>query len=117
MPAASVAVAVRLWFPLPRTVLVMLQVPPAVATALPTAVVPSNSVTMLPAGAEPVTVGVVTLVTLSVLDTPLSEPGVRSGVNGAACTLDGPKTAIGAAVAALFGALSPFAARIVLSVL
>ena len=84
LPAVSASVAVNEWLPLPSAVLVMLQVPPAVATALPTGVVPSSNVTVLPAGAEPVKVGVVTLVTLSVFDAPVSDAGVRSGAEGAA---------------------------------
>ena len=55
-----------------------------VAMPVPTTVVPSNRVTVLPASAVPVKVGMVTLVMLSVLDTPLSEAATRSGVAGAA---------------------------------
>ena len=40
--------------------------------------------TVLPASAVPVKVGLVTLVMLSVLDTPLSEAATRSGAAGAA---------------------------------
>ena len=84
LPATSVASAVKFWTPLARAAVVIDQLPVAVATALPTAVAPSNKVTALPASAVPVKVGVVSLVTLSVLDTPLSEAAVRSGVVGAA---------------------------------
>ena len=51
----------------------MLQLPPAAAVALPIKVAPSNSVTVLPASADPVKVGVVTLVIPSVLDDPESD--------------------------------------------
>ena len=51
---------------------------------MPTAVVPSYSVTVAPASAVPVKVGLVTLVMLSVVDTPLSEAASRSGAEGAA---------------------------------
>ena len=51
---------------------------------VPIAVVPSNKLTVLPASAVPVKVGLVTLVRLSVLDTPLSDAATRSGVVGAA---------------------------------
>jgi len=47
-------------------------------------VAPSKIVTVLPASAVPVKVGVVTLVILSVLDEPLSLAAVISGVEGAA---------------------------------
>jgi hypothetical protein len=40
-------------------------------------------VTVLPASAVPVKVGVVTLVTLSVLEAPLSDAAARSGADGA----------------------------------
>lgn len=54
------------------------------AVPLPTAVVPSKIVTVLPASAVPVNVGVVTLVSLSVFDVPESLAAARSGVEGAA---------------------------------
>jgi hypothetical protein len=44
-------------------------------------------VTVLPASAKPVMVGVVTLARLSALEVPLSLPEVRSGALGAAGTL------------------------------
>ena len=83
LPATSVALAVMLWVPFARVEAVMVHVP-AVATPVPTAVVPSNRVTVLPVSAVPVKVGVVTLVMLSVLDTPLSDAATRSGADGAA---------------------------------
>src|SRR5215472_18508508 len=62
----------------------MLQLPLPSAVALPIWVAPSNSFTRLPAGAVPVSFGVVTLVMLSVLDAPESDAAIRSGVVGAA---------------------------------
>ena len=56
----------------------------SVATPVPTTVAPSNKVTVLPASAVPVKVGLVTLVRLSVLDKPLSEAATRSGTVGTA---------------------------------
>src|SRR2546421_5809979 len=56
----------------------------AAAVSLPTAVAPSNSVTVLPASAVPVNVGVVTLVLLSVVEAPESLTAVMSGTDGAA---------------------------------
>jgi len=61
------------------------QFPLPSATAVPTDVAPSNTATVAPASApDPVNVGVVTLVMLSVLDEPESDPAVRSGADGAA---------------------------------
>ena len=57
---------------------------PPVAVPLPTAVPPSKIVTVLPASAVPVKVGVVTLVSLSVLEVPESLAAARSGADGAA---------------------------------
>src|SRR4051812_17815563 len=54
------------------------------ATAVPIAVVPSNSVTVVPFSAVPVKVGVWFLVMLSVLELPVSEASVMSGADGAA---------------------------------
>jgi hypothetical protein len=56
---------------------------PAAATAEPTALPSLRIVTVLPASAVPVKVGVVTLVILSVLDAPLSDASARSGTDGA----------------------------------
>ena len=84
LPATSVAVAEMLWTPFAKDdVVTMVHVPP-VTTPEPIAVAPSNRVTVLPASAVPVNVGVTTLVMLSVLDAPLSEAASRSGVVGAA---------------------------------
>ena len=81
LPATSVALAVMLWVPSARVEAVMVHVPP-VAMPVPITVVPSNRLTVLPASAVPVKVGVVTLVMLSVLDTPLSDAATRSGLTG-----------------------------------
>jgi hypothetical protein len=62
----------------------MLQLPLEFAVALPIWVEPANSLTVLPASAVPLNVGVVSVVTLSVLDEPVSDAAVRSGVDGAA---------------------------------
>src|SRR6185437_12379369 len=80
LPAMSVAWAPILWTPSASVeVEVMVHVPAADAVPVPIAVVPSSKVTVLPAAAVPVKVGVVTLVTLSVLDLPLSDAAIRSG--------------------------------------
>ena len=84
LPAASAALAVMLWVPSARVEAVMVHCPAIVAMPVPITVVPSNKVTVLPASAVPVKVGVVTLVMLSVLDAPLSEAATRSGTDGAA---------------------------------
>src|SRR6186997_72077 len=65
LPAASVALAVMLWLPWINVELVIDQLPEPSAVALPIWVAPSNSVTVVPACAVPVKVGVVTLVMLS----------------------------------------------------
>src|SRR6185436_9033482 len=75
-------VAVMVCVPLLKTLEEMLQLPP-VAVAEPTSVTPSNSLTVLPASAVPVKVGVVALVLLSTLEEPLSLPAAKSGVEGA----------------------------------
>src|SRR5690606_12000244 len=95
LPAASLAFAVKVWVPAPSVPLVMLQLPP-VATAVPRTVVPSVSykVTVLPASAVPVTVGVVSLVILSVFEEPLSLAGERSGTEGAAGAIPSTKTPV-----------------------
>ena len=86
LPAASVALAVRVCAPGNRALLVMDQLPLPLAVAVPSNVEPSvsYSLTVLPASAVPVKVGVVSLVMLSVLDTPLSLAETKSGALGAA---------------------------------
>ena len=83
LPAVSVSLAVMAWLPSPRTLLVMVQVPP-VATAEPIAVAPSYSVTVAPFSAVPVKVGVLTLVSASALEKPLSLLVSSTGAAGAA---------------------------------
>src|SRR5437764_1314088 len=84
LPAASVALAVIVWLPEASVEVAMLQLPLPSAVPLPTWLAPSYSVTVLPASAVPVKVGVATLVRLSVLDAPESEAVARSGAEGAA---------------------------------
>jgi hypothetical protein len=84
-PAASVALAVTLWLPALKADEVMLQLPAPSAAAVPKAVVPSvsYSVTVLPASAVPVKVGVELEVMSSDEEVPLSEPEVMLGAEGA----------------------------------
>ena len=84
LPAVSVCLAAKVCDPSERAEAVMLQLPVSSAVVLPSDVVPSvsYSVTVFPASAVPVKVGVVSLVMLSVLIA-LSVPAVMSGVLGA----------------------------------
>ena len=84
LPARSVAFAVIEWTPRPNVDDVIDQLPLPFAVPLPITVAPSSRVTVAFASAVPTKTGVVTLVTLSVFDAPLSEAAVRSGVLGAA---------------------------------
>ena len=59
-----------------------LQFPLLSAVVVPKELVPANNSTVLPASAVPVNVGVLSLVMLSVLDCPVSEEELRSGVDG-----------------------------------
>src|SRR5690242_10422339 len=68
LPALSATLVVMLCEPLARVDATLLQLPFAAVVPLPICVAPSNKVTVLPASAVPVKVGVVTLVMLSVLD-------------------------------------------------
>ena len=81
-PRLLVAVAVITSVPWPR-VGVTVQLPLESAVVVPIRVEPEYSFTVLPASAVPVNVGVVSLVRLSVLDAPVSEAAIRSGVDGA----------------------------------
>ena len=54
-------------------------VPELLAVAVPNTVLPSSNCTVAPASAVPLNTGVVMLVTLSVLELPLSLAAVRSG--------------------------------------
>ena len=58
LPATSVALAVMLWVPFARVDVVANQSPFTVVMPVPTWVVPSNRVTVLPASAVPVKVGI-----------------------------------------------------------
>ena len=86
LPDASVTLVVSVCAPLVSALVVMLQLPEPSAVVVPSRVVPSvsYSLTVAPASAPPpVTVGVVTLVMLSVLLLPESEPAVMSKPDGA----------------------------------
>ena len=60
-----------------------LQFPLVSALVVPKELLPTNSSTVLLASAAPVKVGVVSLVLLSALELPVSEPLCKSGVDGA----------------------------------
>ena len=81
---ASVAVAAMLWAPSVKALTVTDQFPEPSADALPTE--PSTELviaTVLLASAVPVKVGVLSLVSLSVLELPVSVAALISGVEGA----------------------------------
>ena len=84
LPAASVALTVRMCVPRASVLLVMLHTPP-VATALPSTRVPlvSYKVTVLPASAVPVITGVAMLVLRSEADAPVSLAASSTGAGGA----------------------------------
>ena len=87
LPAVSDCFAVRVCAPSASAVLTIDQFPETSAVAVPNTVVPlvSYRVTVAPATAPlPVKVGVVVLVTLSVVDAPLSDAVARSGALTAA---------------------------------
>src|SRR5436190_1762464 len=74
---------------------------------LPTPVAPSRTVTVLPASAVPVNVGVGLLVMLSVFELPVSVAAVMSGVDGApGAVLSTVNVVLGPAAGALFPAVS-----------
>ncbi len=75
--------AVNEWLAAVRVEVVTDQVP-ADAVPDPTALPSEYTVTVAPASAVPVMVGVVTRVMLSVFEIPVSEAAIRSGVDGAA---------------------------------
>ena len=82
LPATSVALAVKLCVPADSSVVATLQAPLAFAFAVPTCVVPSNNLTVLPASAEPDNVRALAVVILS--------PRVPvSGVNAVILGADG----------------------------
>jgi hypothetical protein len=61
---------------------VVMEYVPFAATPDPTVTPSLKIVTVLPSGATPVKVGVITLVMLSVLDVPESDAAARSGIDG-----------------------------------
>ena len=82
-PESVVCVADSVWMPSASSLAVIVQFPAAVATAVPSTVVPSLScsVTVAPASAPtPAKTGVATLVMLSLSEAPLSLAAARSGV-------------------------------------
>ena len=90
LPAISVWTAVIVWLPAPGAALLTVQLPEPSAMPVPSTVVPlvSSNVTVAPASApDPVKVGVVMLVILSVCDGPLSDAAVRSGALTAAAVV------------------------------
>ena len=90
LPAASVTLALSVCAPSVSALDVMLQLPEPSAVVVPSSVVPSvsYSLTVAPASAPPpVTVGVVSLVMLSVSLMPESEPTVMSKPDGAVGTV------------------------------
>src|ERR1035437_8921565 len=87
LPAASLAVAVRLWAPLLSAAVTKLQAPLAFAVAVPSLVLPSNTLTVLLASAVPLSVSTVALVMPSPT-TPLSgENEVMVGATGAVVSM------------------------------
>ncbi len=89
LPAASVAVTVRLWLPSVRAVGVKVQLPEASAVVVPSSVVPSKTLMVLLASAVPVSVGVASLVLPPAVMAPitgatLSVMVLMTGVAGAA---------------------------------
>src|SRR5947209_5293936 len=82
VPLPLLATAVTLWAPWPSA-LVWTAYVPLGATPLPTATPSTRMLTVAPAAALPVKVGVVTLVRLSAFDAPESLAAARSGVDGA----------------------------------
>src|SRR2546421_481562 len=83
LPVMSVAVAEMLCAPCVRVDVVTDQLPEPSAAPVPTGLLSLNSLTVLLASAVPLKVGVVALVILSVLEVPVSEAAIRSGVDGA----------------------------------
>ena len=75
LPAASVTTAVRLWLPSARTGEVKLQLPSWPTVTLPSGVPPSETVTMLPGSAVPLSTGALLLVRPSI-GSPLASASV-----------------------------------------
>ena len=83
LPAVSVTLAVMLYVPSVSALTVKLQSPSPSTVAVPNDVLPPNNSSVPPASPVPVNVGVVSLVTLSVSELPVSLEAARSGVDGA----------------------------------
>ena len=97
LPAASVAVAVKLCVPVDSLAVVRFQAPLAFALAVPIDVVPSNNLTVLPASAVPDKVRTLAVVILSPT-VPVS--GVKAVILGAdGATVSGVVTTGGVVVA------------------
>src|SRR5437016_386591 len=69
--------------PSPKEPLVKLQFPELSAMVVPSEVTPSKNAIVLPASAVPLNVGVLSLVTLSIWELPVSLAAAKSGVEGA----------------------------------
>ncbi len=83
VPVALVAVAVMTFKPfVAKGVVVMAQLPSPPATTEPTSTLSANNLTVTLAPAVPEKVGVVSLVTLSTVENPVSDPTARSGALG-----------------------------------
>ena len=82
LPATSMSVAVKLWMVLVRVPVTKLQAPLAFAVAVPSVVLPSNTVTVLLASAAPVSVKTFTLVMPSPTVPLSSENEVMAGAVG-----------------------------------
>jgi len=98
LPATSTCLVVTVWSPSANRELVMLQLPEALAVPLPRTVAPSYKVTVAPASAVPLKVGVLSLVMLSVSAPPESEVASRSGVVGGAALLSKSKVILAVAM-------------------
>ena len=86
LPAVSVDTTVMVWEPSASAPVVRVQ-PPAPAVTVPSSVAPSNTVTVLPFSAVPLSVGVVSLVMRSLFCAPVSLAVASTGVPGVAGVL------------------------------
>ena len=75
------------WIPSDKASTVKLQLPLPSAVVVPSELPLSNNSTVLPASAVPISVGVASLVMLSLLDFPVSELESRSGIDGVVITV------------------------------
>src|SRR3954471_2962463 len=88
LPAASVALAVKLWPPWASVAVAKLQAPDPLAVVVPSWVAPSSTATVALASALPLSVSVVALVMWSVLLRPLSgSTALTAGAAGAAVSM------------------------------